>query len=349
MNEAKNGVEFSGKFLGIISALIALISVLGTFYNNLKNYVEASGYFGYFSIDIRYVNIGFYSNSYNFVTQILIVFLQFVAAFCVFNFIRRISTNKRIEKMVRETEVRKYQQKKLNKIFYINRDIILSIFDVVLFFVFLFAAYMFELLLSGNTTLFLSENFTKIFSWRKLLEKIWLEIPWVLVLYLVHSISIEMHFVWPIEMKEDTETLTKILKSNQESPDGKKIQDKIKDIDDYVTYERKLASIRLFAAALLFSVGLTIGVGLPASYFTGIGKARTQKEFWIAEEGVAFQIDDQSYMMLGCDVSEDEEGNSIISINPNQMELLSTTGILVEKQEFDIVNVIGNSTTSNET
>ncbi|MCH5344551.1 MAG: hypothetical protein J1E64_10975 [Acetatifactor sp.] len=155
MDEKKNGIEFSGKVIGVITALIALFSVEGTFYNNLKNYVEASGYYGYFSIDLRYVDINFYSNSYNFIFFLLILFLQFATAFFIFIFFIRIFTNKHFEKMVNKTEVRKNQQRKLKKIFYINRDAILSMMDFTLFFLFFFAVYILQKLLDSNTNLFL--------------------------------------------------------------------------------------------------------------------------------------------------------------------------------------------------
>ncbi|MCH5344552.1 MAG: hypothetical protein J1E64_10980 [Acetatifactor sp.] len=78
---------------------------------------------------------------------------------------------------------------------------------------------------------------------------------------------------------------------------------------------------------------------MPVSYFAGITKARTQREFWVTDKSVAFQIDKQNYMMLGCDILEDEEGNRVISINPNQMEILGASGLVVEKKGFDVVNI----------
>lgn len=339
MRDKRNRIEFSSKVVGVITAIITLISVVGSFYNNLKNYVEASGYFGYFSIDLRYVDISFYSNSYNFITQLLICFLQWADAFFIFNLLRRIFTNRHIERMVSATGIRKNQQKKLNKVFYINRDGVLNFMDVSLFILLFIAVYVFQIFLSGDLQLFLREGIKDLFNLQRILANIWSESIWVLNLFFIYVVLVEIHFLFPEKVRNNIETVNKIIEINSDSSNGEEFENKIKEINDYISYERKLSTIRLFISALLVVIGVTIGVGLPFSYFVGVNKARSQREFWVTEQSVAFQIDNKNYMMLGYKMSEDEEGNCIISINPHQMGIFSTSGLVVEKRKFEIVEI----------
>lgn len=62
----------------------------------------------------------------------------------------------------------------------------------------------------------------------------------------------EIHFLLPAKVKENVEALKRIIKVNKDSLDGEAFQNKIKDINTYVSYERRLANTRLSAVSLLY-------------------------------------------------------------------------------------------------